>query len=118
MTAYLLSAVEDEENAAVVDHARIMEAYGGPAASSLSIYGQSLAETVVETLERACPDLTRDDVMAAAESLAGFHPSLLLPGIDVVLGKDDHAAIQAMQVERINADGTMDSLGEPIDVGP
>ncbi len=118
MTAYLLSAVEDEENAAVVDHVRIMEAYGGPRASNLSIYGQSLAETVVETLERACPDLTRDDVMAAAESLDGFHPSLLLPGIDVVLGKDDHASIQAMQVERINADGTMTSLGEAIDVGP
>ena len=118
ITAYLLSAVEDENNSAVVEHLRIMETYGGPPASSLSIYGQSLAETVVETLERACPDLTRSDVMAAALSLDGFHPSLLLPGIDVVLGEADHAAIQAMQVMRINADGTLDSLGDPIDVGP
>ena len=117
-TAYLLSAVEDEDNTAVVEHVRIMEAYGGPPASNLSIYGQSLAETVVETLERACPDLTRSEVMAAAESLDGFHPSLLLPGIDVVLGEDDHAAIQAMQVMRINATGTTDALGDPIDVGP
>ncbi len=117
-TAYLLSAVEDEDNTAVVEHVRIMQAYGGPPASNLSIYGQSLAETVVETLERACPDLTRSEVMAAAESLDGFHPSLLLPGIDVVLSEDDHAAIQTMQVERINADGTMTSLGEAIDVGP
>ncbi|MCH7810385.1 MAG: ABC transporter substrate-binding protein [Chloroflexi bacterium] len=117
-TAYLLSAVEDEDNVAVVEHVRIMEAYGGPPASNLSIYGQALAETVVQTLERACPDLTRSEVMAAAESLDGFHPSLLLPGINVVLGEDDHVAIQAMQVERINADGTMDSLGDPIDVGP
>ena len=117
-TAYLLSAVEDENNTAVVEHVRVMEAYGGPPASNLSIYGQSLAETVVETLERACPDLTRSEVMAAAESLDGFHPSLLLPGIDVVLGEDDHGAIQAMQVMRINADGTLDSLGDPIDVGP
>ena len=117
-TAYLLSAVGDENNTAVVEHLRIMETYDGPPASSLSIYGQSLAETVVETLERACPDLTRSAVMAAAESLDGFHPSLLLPGIDVVLGEEDHAAIQAMQVMRINADGTTDALGEPIDVGP
>ncbi len=117
-TAYLLSAVEDENNTAVVEHRRIMETYGGPPASNLSIYGQSLAETVVETLERACPDLTRSEVMSAAESLDGFHPSLLLPGIDVVLGEEDHAAIQAMQVMRFNADGTMDSLGDPIDVGP
>ena len=117
-TAYLLSAVEDENNAAVVEHLRIMETYGGPPASSLSIYGQSLAETVVETLERACPDLTRSEVMAAAESLDGFHPSLLAPGIDVVLGAEDHAAIQVMQMMRINADGTLNSLGDPIDVGP
>ncbi|HEY5625806.1 MAG TPA: ABC transporter substrate-binding protein [Dehalococcoidia bacterium] len=116
-TAYLLSAVEDEANPAVVEHTRIMETYGGPPSSSLSIYSQALAETVVETLARACPDLTRADVMAAAESLDGFHPSLLLPGIDVRLGENDHAAIQAMQVVRINADGTLESLGDPIDVG-
>jgi len=117
-TAYLLSAVEDENNTAIVEHLRIMETYGGPPASNLSIYGQSLAETVSETLRRACQDLTRSAVMAAAESLDGFHPSLLLPGIDVVLGEDDHAAIQAMQVMRINADGTLESLGDPIDTGP
>jgi ABC-type branched-subunit amino acid transport system substrate-binding protein len=117
-TAYLLSAVEDERNTALVEHLRIMETYGGPSASNLSIYGQSLAETVVETLSRACPDLTRSDVMAAAESLDGFHPSLFLPGIDVALGKTDHGAIQAMQVVRINADGTLELLGDPIDVGP
>ncbi len=117
-TAYLLSAVEDESNTAVVEHLRIMETYQGPPASSLSIYGQSLAETVVETLARACPDLTRADVMAAALSLDGFHPSLLLPGIDVRLSENDHAAIQTMQVMRINADGTLEALGDPIDVGP
>lgn len=117
-TAYLLSAVEDEGNAALVEHLQIMETYGGPPVSNLSIYGQSLAETVVETLDRACPDLTRSDVLAAAESLDGFHPSLLLPGIDVALGADDHWSIQAMQVVRINADGTLESLGDPIDVGP
>ena len=117
-TSYLLSAVEDANDAAVIEHLRIMETYSGPRASSLSIYGQSLAETVVETLERACPDLTRSDLMAAAESLAGFHPTLLLPGIDLALGVGDHSAIQSMQVMRINANGTLDPLGEPIDVGP
>lgn len=117
-TAYLLSAVEDENNTAVIEHLRIMETYQGPAASSLSIYGQSLAETVVETLKRACPDLTRSNVMTAALSLDRFHPSLLLPGVDVVLSERDHGAIQAMQVMRINADGTLEALGDPIDVGP
>jgi hypothetical protein len=95
-----------------------METYAGPPASSLSIYGQALAETVVETLTRACPDLTREDVLAAAESLDGFHPSLLLAGIDIVMGEDDHQAIQAMQIMRINEDGALEPLGAPIDTGP
>jgi len=117
-TSYLLSAVEDENNTAVVEHLRIMETYGGPPASSLSIYGQSLAETLVETLDQACPDLTRANVLAAAESLDGFRPTLLLPGVDLVLSGTDHQAIQALQVMRINADGTLEAQGDAIDVGP
>jgi hypothetical protein len=113
-----LSAVEDDENEAVAEHVRIMETYAGPMPSSLSIYGQSLAETVVETLARTCPDLTRENVIEAAESLEDFHPSLLLPGIDVELGDDDHGSIQAMQVWRINGDGTLEPEGEPIDGSP
>jgi branched-chain amino acid transport system substrate-binding protein len=118
LTSYLLSAVEDEADPAVVEHIRIMETYEGPDPSSLSIYGQALAETVVETLNRACPDLTRENVLRAAESLQDFEPSLLLPGIEVSLSESDHRAIQALQFWRINGDGTLKKLGDPIDVGP
>lgn len=115
LTSYLLSAVEDENDPAVVEHVRIMETYEGPDPSSLSIYGQTLAETVIETLTRACPDLTRDNVLAAAESLEDFEPTLLLPGITVSLSETDHRAIQTMQFWRINGDGTLEKLGNPID---
>jgi branched-chain amino acid transport system substrate-binding protein len=118
LTSYLLSAVADENDPAVMEHVRIMETYDGPAPSGLSIYGQALAETVVETLNRACPDLTRENVIKAAESLDGFHPTLLLPGIDVDLSSSDHLSIQAMQFWRIHGDGTLEKLGEPIDIGP
>ncbi|MEX0683808.1 MAG: ABC transporter substrate-binding protein [Dehalococcoidia bacterium] len=118
VSSYLMSAVEDENDEAIIEHLRIMESYAGPMVSSLSIYGQALAETVAETLSRACPDLTRANLLKAAEALSGFHPSVLLPRIDVELGASDHEAIQTMQLARINGDGTLDKLGDPIDVGP
>jgi branched-chain amino acid transport system substrate-binding protein len=115
LTSYLLSAVEDERSPAVIEHVRIMETYDGPDPSSLSIYGQALAETVVETLDRACPDLTRSNVIAAAESLDGFRPSLMLPGITIKLSDTDHLAVQALQVWRINGDGTLTPEGDPLE---
>jgi len=118
LTTYLLSAVEDEQDNAILEHTRVMETYDGPMVSSLSIYGQALAETAVETLLRACPDLTRESVLTSAESLDGFHPSVLLPGINIELSRSDHESIQAMQMIRINGDGTLELVGEPINVAP
>jgi hypothetical protein len=118
LTTYLLSAVEDEQDHAIREHTRVMETYGGPMVSSLSIYGQALAETVVETLLRACPDLTRQSVLTSAESLEGFHPSVLLPGINIDLSGSDHESIQAMQMIRVNGDGTLELIGEPINAVP
>ena len=113
-TEYLLNLVEDNADPAIVEHQRLMETYDGPAVTTLSIYGQALAETVVETLSRACANLTTEGVLEAAESLSGFVPSLLQPGIEVNLSDDDHRAIEALQPIRIDADGDLTAIGEPI----
>jgi ABC-type branched-subunit amino acid transport system substrate-binding protein len=115
-TNYLLSAIEDEEDPAVVEHVRIMQTYKGPPVSTLSIYGQSIAETVVEVLRRSCHNPTRQGMVEAAQSLQKFHPSLLWPGIDVNLGPQDHRAIQSMQVVLLRDDGTLQEIGEPVSV--
>jgi hypothetical protein len=96
----------------VVDHTQIMADNGGPPVGTLTIYAQAIAETVVHTLEIACEngDLTRAGIMEAAESVEGFHPSVLLEGIDLTLGDDDHSAIQALQPVEIQADGTLSPL--------
>jgi hypothetical protein len=93
-----------------------MQTYGGPPVSTLSIYAQSLAETTIEALRRACHNLTRVGVMDAADSLQGFHPTLLSPGIEVNFGPEDHRAIQAMQVVVFRDDGTMEEISEPVSV--
>lgn len=113
-TAYLLSTVQHDSHSAVQEHRRIMESYGGPPVSTLTVYGQALAETVVETLNRACDKLTREGVLRAAESLSGFRPSLLRPGISIDLGPDDHRAIESLQPVRIEADGRLVDAGLPI----
>ena len=113
-TAYLLSAIDDAETAPVLEHRRIMEAYGGPAVSTLSIYGQSLAEATVETVARACETINRETVKQAAESLQGFRSSLMLEGIEINLSAEDHNAIQTLQPVEIQDDGTLKELGDPI----
>jgi branched-chain amino acid transport system substrate-binding protein len=113
-TEYLLSAIDHAETPPLQEHKRVMETYGGPTMSRLSIYGQSLAEAVIATLERTCETITRETVRLAAESIAGFRSSLMLEGISVNLSPQDHFAIQSLQVIEIQGDGTLKELGDPV----
>ena len=113
-TEYLLSAIDHADTPPLQEHNRIMETYGGPTMSTLSIYGQSLAESVIATLARTCETITRETVRLAAESLTDFRSSLMLDGITVNLSGQDHFAIQSLQVVEIEADGTFKQLGKPV----
>ena len=113
-TQYLLSPVEDEATAALVEHTRIMQTYQGPTVSSLTVYGQSLAELIVETLGRSCDNLTRAGIVEAAESITAYHSSLMWPGVNVDLGDADHRAIQSLQPVLIHADSTVTPDGDVI----
>lgn len=113
-TAYLLSPVENEDAPQMAEHTRIMQTYQGPEVSSLTVYGQSLAELAVQALAASCSNLTRAGVMAAAESLTGAHASLMLPGITVDLSHSDHRAVQALQPVVIDADSSVTPEGPVI----
>ncbi len=104
-TSYLLSPVADQDSPAIQEHHRIMQTYQGPPLSSLSVYGQSLAEAFVAVLQGSCNNLTRPGLMQAAESLTSFHSSLMLPGITLTLSHTDHRAVQALQPVKIDVDG-------------
>jgi ABC-type branched-subunit amino acid transport system substrate-binding protein len=116
-TNYLLDPVADVDAPAMVEHKRIMDTYEGGDVAQLTIYGQSLAEIAVETLQRACDngDMTRAGVLAAAESLEGYRSSVLFEGIDINLSENDHIAIEALVPVQVQADGTLQTLGETID---
>jgi len=117
---YILDPVASVDDPAIVEHTRIMADHGGPAVGTLTVYAQAIGETVVQTLEIACEngDMTRAGIMAAAEEIDGFHPSVLLEGIDISLSDTDHAAIQSLVPVEIQADGTLLPLvDEPIEGG-
>lgn len=117
---YILDPVANADDPALVEHTRIMGTYGGPPVGTLSVYAQAIGETTVETLNIACEngDLTRAGIMAAAESLDGFHPSVLLEGIDLTVSDTDHAAIQSLVPIEVQADGTLLALVDaPIEAG-
>jgi ABC-type branched-subunit amino acid transport system substrate-binding protein len=113
-TQYLMSAVEDEAKPEMVEHTRIMETYRGPPVSSLSVYGQALAETVAWTISRTCGNLTREGLMKAAETTTGFRPSLMLPGISINLSDTDHRSIDALQFVEIRESGEVAPVGDVV----
>ena len=75
----------------------------------LTIYGQYLAELMVETLELAGPELTREGLIAAAESITDFRCSVCL--FDVNLSAADHDPAQAGILTRVDADGKWVNFG-------
>ncbi|HSP56662.1 MAG TPA: ABC transporter substrate-binding protein [Dehalococcoidia bacterium] len=113
-TTYLLSTIDDENSPPMVEHARIMQAYSGPQVSALTVYGQTLAETVVAAVGGICDRPTRKDLLRVAASLHSFHPGLALPGIDVNLSPNDHHAFQTLQLVSFGEDGSETRIGEPV----
>jgi branched-chain amino acid transport system substrate-binding protein len=88
---YKLATWTDEP--AIAEHHRIMDEYGGPSPTNFTVYAHSLGEVAVEILSSTCDNLTREGLINATESLTDFHSDLLLDGIDISFGPDDHTAI-------------------------
>jgi len=89
--SYKLATWTDEP--AIAEHYRIMDEYGGPSPTNFTVYGHSLGEVAVKILSMACDNLTREGLMDATESLTEYHSDLLLDGINITFGPDDHTAI-------------------------
>jgi hypothetical protein len=84
----------------VQKHLDIMESSGiGKAkGSALSLYAQYVSELMVETLNKAGKNLTREGLVKAAESIKGFKCSVCL--FPVTLGPDDHDPAQGLAMAK------------------
>ncbi|MCH8065650.1 MAG: ABC transporter substrate-binding protein [Chloroflexi bacterium] len=89
----------------VATHIEILDGIGVPPeqASTLSLYSQYVSELMVETLERAGEDLTRESLVAAAESIRDWVCSVCL--FPVTLGPDDHDPGQAGAIATFDSNG-------------
>jgi len=105
---FTLDPVADAERPEIKEHKRILETYGGPPLSRISISAQALAETAVQILKIACErgDMTRRGIMDAAESIKDFQPSTAIPGSTVTMSKTDHRALQGLMIVEFQPEGT------------
>ena len=70
-------------------------------ADNLNVYGYTIAQLMVHTLEKAGDDLTRANVMKQAASLDLTLP-MLLPGVNVKTSADDFYPVEREQMQRFD----------------
>jgi branched-chain amino acid transport system substrate-binding protein len=76
----------------------------GNVADAFTVYGYSVAQTLVAVLEACGDNLTRENVMKEPASIHQLKLPMLLPGISISTGADDFAPIKQMQLMKF--DGT------------
>ena len=83
-----------------------MEKYypDGDRTNGFTVYGQLVAQTLVQVLKQCGDDLTRENVMKQAANLSGFQLGMLLPGIAIDTSLGDFAPIEQMQMGRFTGE--------------
>ena len=72
----------------------------GDKTDSNTVYGYSVAQTLVQVLNQCGDDLTRENVMKQAASLHNLSLPMLLPGIKVNTSPTDYRPLSQMQMAR------------------
>jgi branched-chain amino acid transport system substrate-binding protein len=70
----------------------------GDKTDAFTVYGYSVAQTVVQVLKQCGDDLTRDNIMKQAASLHDLHLDMLLPGITVNTSATEYAPIKQLRM--------------------
>ena len=76
----------------------------GDKTSSFTVYGYTVAQTLVQVLKQCGDDLTRANVMKQAASLKNFASPMLLPGITINTSAKDFSPIKQMQMQKFNGE--------------
>jgi len=104
--------VYETDHPAIQKHYEIMETYGqGTPVSNFTLYGASMGELVVEILNQAGPDLTRESFLDAAESIRGWMCSACM--VPMSLSPTDHRPLEMEMYVRVE-DGKWVAFGEPV----
>jgi branched-chain amino acid transport system substrate-binding protein len=74
----------------------------GDRVSTFTVYGYTVAQTLVQVLKQSADDLSRANVMRQAANLRDVELPMLLPGVKINTGPNDYFPIEQMQMERFN----------------
>ena len=76
----------------------------GDKSSSFTVYGYSVAQTLVQVLKQCGDNLTRENVMKQAANLKNLELPLLIPGVKVNTTPADFYPIEQMQLMHFNGE--------------
>ena len=74
----------------------------GDKKSSFTVYGYTVAQTMVQALKQCGDDLTRTNLMKQAANIKDLELGMLLPGIKINTGPKDFFPIEQMQLAKFN----------------
>jgi branched-chain amino acid transport system substrate-binding protein len=88
------------------DWLAFMEKYfaDGDKTSSFTVYGYTVAQTLVQVLKQCGDDLTRANVMRQAANLKDLELGMLLPSIKINTSATDFYPIKQMQMQRFTGE--------------
>jgi ABC-type branched-subunit amino acid transport system substrate-binding protein len=100
------------EDPGVQQHIQIMQQFGnGVQASNFTLYGQVVAELMVEALKNAGPNLTRESLEDGAEAIRDWCCSVCM--VPVNLSPTDHRPFEIEVYNRVE-NGKWVAFGEPV----
>jgi hypothetical protein len=109
----LLASIQTSSSSSFhADWLAFMDRYlpGVDKTNSLTIYGYTVAEAMIEVLKRCGDDFGRDNVMRQAAALKSLRLPMLLPGIIINTSATDHAPLEQMVMMRFSA-GRWEHIG-------
>jgi branched-chain amino acid transport system substrate-binding protein len=107
LSSYYLKDATDpqwKDDAGYKDWLAFMNKYfpDGDKTSSFTVYGYTVAQTLVQVLKQSGDTLTRENVMKEAANLKDLEPGMMLPGIKINTSASDFFPIKQMQMQRFN----------------
>ena len=113
VSASIFRQAHETDDPGIAAHLDLLRDYAdGMGANYLTIYGQYIGELMVEALERAGPNLTRQGLIDAAESITDFQCSVCLFTIN--MSSTDHDPAQSLILARIDG-GKWVNFGDMFD---
>ena len=105
--------VYETDNPGIQKHIEIIKKYApNVEPSNFTLYGATTAELMVEALKRAGPDLTREKLVEAAESIRDWTCSVCLTPIN--MSPTDHRPFEIEVYNKVEG-GKWVAFGEPVD---